>query len=303
MMTEQHEAKSPMIRYLLGQMSDHERSSFEEQYQKDTGLFYELAELENDLIDLYALGALSEGEQEQMRSFLADPDRQKRLAFAKTLAGYPGPESESVRPNVEETNRLSWRVSKHFAIGAIATAAAVMIVAVSWLFVANRNLSRELESLRNQQSAAQKKEQVLEQQIDTLKRELEQRGKSAHEDEQSPLLAQNTVSFSLRSDVVRGDGPAPTLAIPSSAQFVVLDVTVPGHATSRYDLFLETADGNPVLRQEHVRGKPVDSLNTQLAIKLRSHILQDGDYVLRVATAIDQKTEDVAGYSFRVIHR
>src|SRR5262249_17821675 len=102
MMTEQHEAKSTMIRYLLGQMSDRERSSFEEQYQKDTGLFYELAELENDLIDLYALGALSAGDQEQMRSFLADPDRQRRLAFAKTLARYSGPGLESVGPTRPE---------------------------------------------------------------------------------------------------------------------------------------------------------------------------------------------------------
>src|SRR5215471_12442177 len=102
MMTEQHEPKSTMMRYLLGQMPDHERSSFEEQYQKDTGLFDELAELENDLIDLYALGGLSASEQEQMRSFMADPDRQTRLQFARTLARYPGPEIESVRASALE---------------------------------------------------------------------------------------------------------------------------------------------------------------------------------------------------------
>src|SRR5215472_2121992 len=102
MMTEQHEPKSNMIRYLLGQMSDHERSSFEEQYQKDTGLFHELAELENDLIDLYALGALSKSEQSQMRSFLAYPDRQKRLAYARTLACYPDAGLESVRSAAPE---------------------------------------------------------------------------------------------------------------------------------------------------------------------------------------------------------
>lgn len=301
-MTEQHEPKSTMIRYLLGQMSDSERTSFESQYQKDSPLFYELAALENDLIDLYALGALSEAEQKRMRSFMADPDRQKRLAFARTLARHSGPGVENVRPSVPEapTSWFSWEGSKRLAVRAIA---ATMIVGISWLFLANRNLRRELEVLRNQQLSAEKKEQALEQQIDALTGELEDRGKSAKSIEQAPLLAQNTVSFSLRSDVVRGDGPAPPLAIPPSTDFVVLDVTVPGQAPSRYDLFLETADGNLVLRQERVRGKSVDGLNTQLAIKLRSHILKDGDYVLRVAATVGQKTEDVAGYGFRVVHR
>jgi hypothetical protein len=305
MMAEQHEPKSAMIRYLLGQMSDHERSSFEEQYQKDTGLFHELAELENDLIDLYALEALSPSEQEQMRLFMADPDRQKRLVFARTLARYPGSETESVRKTGAPETRASssfWKHSKQLAVRAVAAAAAVgLIVGISWLFVANRKLSKELEALRGQQSSDQKKEQALEDQIGTLAHELEELGKTKKGADQ--LLAQNTASFSLRSGVVRGDGPAPTLTIPASTAFVVLDVTVPGRAPGDYGLFLETAEGNSVWREEHASGRRVDGFNTQLAIKLHSRILADGDYVLRVTATIDQKTEDVAGYSFRVIHR
>jgi hypothetical protein len=306
MMIEQHEPKSTMIRYLLGQMSDAERSSFEEQYQKDTDLFHELAELENDLIDLYALGALSASEQEQMRSFLADPDRQKRLAFAKTLSGYPDSGLESVRPTgpKAQASWLSWQPSKQLAVRAIAAAAAAaMIVGVFWLLVSNRDLRKELEALRNQQSNAQKTEQALQQQIDTLTRQLEQRDKNAKGSEQDQLLAQNTVSFSLSSDVVRGNGRAPTLTIPPPATFVVLNVTVPGHVPSTYDLFLETADGNSVWHQKHVRARSADGPNTQLTIKVPSRSLKAGDYVLRVTTTVDQKSEDVAGYSFSVVHR
>lgn len=306
MMTKQHEPKSTMIRYLLGQMSDQERSSFEEQYQKDSELFFELSETENDLIDLYALGVLSESEQEKMRTFLADPDRMKRLAFARTLASYPNPGLESTRLGVPEVpaRSLFWQGPRQFALQAVtAVATAVMIVGISWLFVADRNLRRELEALRNQQSSATSREQALQQQINILTRELEQISTSTKEIDQTPLLAQNTVSFSLSSDVLRGDGSAPTLKIPSSARFVVLKSSFPGYASSGYGLSLETADGNPVWRQEHASGRFLDRLNTQLTIKLPSRILKDGDYVLRVTTTVDQKTEDVAGYSFRVIRR
>jgi len=306
MMTEQLEPKSTMIRYLLGQMPEHERASFEEQYQKDSDLFFELSELENDLIDLCALGSLSESEQEQMRSFLADPDRQKRLALAKIMVRYPDTGLERARLNVPEppVQRSPWPSHGRLALRAVAAlAAAVMIAGISWLFVADRNLRAELEALRNQQSKATTREQTLQQQIDSLTHELAQRGKSAKNVEQTPLLAQNTVSLNLTSDVVRGDGAAPMLTIPPSANFVVFHVDFPGREPSSYDLSLETAEGTSVFRQEHLKGRSVDGLNTRIALKLRSRILNDGDYVLRVTTTVDQKSEDVAGYSFRVVRR
>src|SRR5512136_1188717 len=191
MMTKQHEPKSTMIRYLLGEMSDRERSSFEEQYQKDSDLFFELSETENDLIDLYALGTLSDSEQERMRSFLADPDRMKRLGFARTLVTYPNTGLEGGRVSVPESPTRSsfWQRPRQFALRAVAAAAAaVMVVGISWLFVADRNLRGELAALRNQQSNATHREQALQQQIDSLTHELEQLGKSANEVEQPPLL-------------------------------------------------------------------------------------------------------------------
>jgi hypothetical protein len=305
MMTEQHEPKTTMIRYLLGQMPDHERSNFEEQYQKDAGLFHELVEVENDLIDLYALGALSKKEQEQMSSFLADPDRQKRLEFAKTLTHYPGPAVESVQGKAPESPIPGWvwMGRARFALRVTgAAAAAALIATVSWLLVADRNLRSELEALRNQQSNAVERERALQQEIDTLTRAVQDRTQNTKDAEQAPLLAQNTISFSLGSDVLRGDGPAPTLKIPPTASFVLLDLTLPGHTLHGYDLSLETAEGLPVLRQ-HANGKLLKGHNTQLAIKLRSRMFVDGDYVLRVTTTADQKVEDLAGYSFRVVRR
>ena len=302
-MTEQHEPKTTMIRYLLGQMSDQERSNFEDQYQKDAGVLYELAEVENDLIDLYALGALSKKEQEQMRFFLADPDRQKRLEFAKALARYPSTEHEGVRPTLAESPAagLPWKRSAWLGLKAAgALAAAALIATVSWLYVADRDLRRELESLHNQQSHAAQREQALQQQIDTLTREVQDHSQNPKYNEQARLLAQNTISFSLSSDVLRGSGPAPELKIPPTASFVMLELALSGHEPDGYDLSLETADGVPVWRQ-HAKGSLVKGHNTHLAIKVRSRALVDGDYVLRVTTTANQTVEDLAGYGFSVV--
>ena len=38
-------------KYLLGEMSESEREKFEDGFVSDDGLFYEIAERENDLVD------------------------------------------------------------------------------------------------------------------------------------------------------------------------------------------------------------------------------------------------------------
>ena len=97
--TDKSDPQLTMIRFLLGEMSNEERASFEDQYTRDTALFHSLVELENDLIDLYAADALSKSERKRLEhSFFADPDRRKRLPFATALATYPVTEIPTPAP-------------------------------------------------------------------------------------------------------------------------------------------------------------------------------------------------------------
>jgi hypothetical protein len=76
------------IRYLLGRMSEHEENEFEAQYFADDNLFEEMVGLENELIDSYVRGELSEPDRRQFeQGYLTSTARRKNLQFAEVLVG------------------------------------------------------------------------------------------------------------------------------------------------------------------------------------------------------------------------
>lgn len=72
--------------YLLGEMTEAERSEFQERIFSDDGLFDRVREVEQDLIDALARGEISGDEAGRVRAFLEESSQQHRLAFAKALA-------------------------------------------------------------------------------------------------------------------------------------------------------------------------------------------------------------------------
>ncbi len=304
-MIEQEETNNTMVRYLLGEMSDQERASFEDQYQVDSDLFYRLVELENDLIDLYASGALSEMERKRLEhSFLADPDRTKRLAFAETLAGYPGAGSEGSKPSLPESRTwsLAWLRSEGFAARALAIVClTAMLTGVSWLLVVNHNLRKEVEALRDQQVSAAKREQDLRRQLDVLTDE--QAGASGRDPgTPEPRPASTIISFAVQPDTLRGNESASTLTIPHSATLVEFHLMLHSHRSLNYGLSLETADGNTVWHKENTKSISIGDRSTRITTKVPARILKTGDYVFRITMMVDQEIEDAAGYTFHVIH-
>lgn len=292
MITDKSEPKNSMIRFLLGEMSDEERASFEDEFTRDTNLFHSLVELENDLLDLYAADALSPAERQRLeRSFLADPERRRRLPFARTLMSYPeeqaqGRASNPTRPWVHSSR---WNMLPAAAAVLFVTAA----IGISWLMVANHRLRTELDTLRQQQATALERTASLQQQVADLTREL---NAGIPQD-------RNPVSFTLATDAVRGDGEIPKLKIPSTASFVILHLVFPADSFSLYHVFLETVGGSQVWHEGHANGKRLSRANKEIVLTVPARILLPEDYVLRITAGKGQQTEDVAGYSFSVLRR
>ncbi|HLE62954.1 MAG TPA: hypothetical protein VI750_07440, partial [Pyrinomonadaceae bacterium] len=75
-----------MTQYLLGELSQPEQTALEERYFSDSGLFVQLLETENDLIDDYARGHLSATLRRRFEQhYLAHPKRRARLRFGEAL--------------------------------------------------------------------------------------------------------------------------------------------------------------------------------------------------------------------------
>ena len=104
--------KQEINRYLLGALDGDRKTSLEERILSVPEAYDELSILEDELINVYAAGGLSEHERQQFEThFLITAERQKNLRFAQLLARYvsthPVPIAQenfaaAARPHVEK---------------------------------------------------------------------------------------------------------------------------------------------------------------------------------------------------------
>jgi hypothetical protein len=306
MITNEAEPRRTMVRFLLGEVSEQERARFEDAYIKDTDLFQHLVELENDLIDLYALGALSPSERKRLEhSFLADPERRKRLAFARTLSTYPDRETP-ILANNEAARCARWLRTWSRPIKVTIPAAAVFLLALfagfASLLVANHNVRMEIAASHKEQETTSQRAASLQRQVDTLTQELDARGHTEESLSRTASPDQRLVSFTLMADALRGNGEISNLKIPSTASLIELRLVFSTDPFPNYDITMETPKGDPVWHKEHVRSQPAGATSKVIAINLPARMLKTGDYNLRVTAKNGHEIEDVAGYSFRVMH-
>ncbi len=290
-----------IIRFLLGEMPDEERAAFEDEYLRDNDFFHHVVEIENDMMDLCALGTLSESEQKRFeRSFLAYPKRRKRLSFARALMGYAEQNSElQVQPGLSATMLASSWFQSRAMLTVAAAVLFALIIARSWLFTVNRRLKADLHTLQEQEASASQKTASLQHQIEDLNKALEARNRPDQQSGPGPATS-DFASFILAADALRGSGKVPNLAILPNKPYVRLEVVFPTDVFTTYQVFVETASGSHVWHEAHATARTLDSRDKEIIVKLPSRVLKPGDYVLRLTARNGQDTEDVAGYSFRV---
>jgi len=142
--------RSAMVdNYLFGKMGDSELESFEQQLMTDDALIFEVAERENELVDMYVGGKLDSSTGEQFRSSLSRfPARLKKLQNASLLKEYI---SEARSSAGETAAREPWYRRLGFVFRAPAFAATalgiVLVAMVGLLFVQNRSLNNQIAQL------------------------------------------------------------------------------------------------------------------------------------------------------------
>ena len=307
-MIEKADQKRLMIQYLFGELSAEERAEFEDSYLKDSNVFHELVDLENELVDRYVLGKLSGAEQEKFeRAFLADPARRQTVEIARSLLTYSAAEEDvqsRKSPPVGE-QRLQSGIFRVWGIQVAAAAVfLVMVGGILWLVLNNRRLEKELAAFqRDQATAAQDRQakQALQQQVAGLQSDLRQRDGAIQQ--MAQLHDHDTVSFSLGQGLVRGSNEMATLVIPARASYVTLHVLIEQDSHPLYSLSFRTVEGSLVWRSDNLQGRSVNDGDKELVVTLPSRLFKKGDYVVRVSAGDEDPLHALSGYSFHVIKR
>jgi hypothetical protein len=149
-MREESENDEAIRRLLLGLSDDEERRGVEEMFMTDPEYREKVLMTEDDLIEDYLDGSLSEGEQKRFRMhFLSTPRQQRRVRVARSLRSFAAVEVMAHSPPAEEDDpqpvgwlrRLADALRLRSPAVYVPLAAALVVALVFgswWLFESNR---------------------------------------------------------------------------------------------------------------------------------------------------------------------
>ena len=91
-------------RFLLGEMSEDDRSTFEERFVADVDLFEQTRVVEDELVESYVRGTLDAAEKEKFeRAFLTTERRRERVEFTRAMIDKLTGQKEFVAAEKPET--------------------------------------------------------------------------------------------------------------------------------------------------------------------------------------------------------
>lgn len=284
-----------LIAYLLGQMSEAERTQLEDQYFAEDARFEYLAAVETDLIDSYVRGELAEPDRARFEQrFPRSPRLRARIALARQLQararlaiGIPAdeparPQARSSRPATRATR------SRPALIGAV-SAVVVLIVAVVGWFAFQSTSSQAAPAGPNIPPPA-----------------AGQPGQPASPDPQPVSAATHHTSTPGPITLVLAPGSAGSrddsalLTMPQGDDVVRIQIDHDGPARERYAVLVGTSDRQRVWTELDMTARAPGAKGVILEIPVSS--LPAGHYILTLSGGAQgaKRLEALADYTFRV---
>ena len=308
-----------LVRYLLGESSEEEQEGIEQRYISDPDFYEQLLIAEDDLIDSYAEGALSEPRRASFESyFLRSPQRQARVDFARAWIAYVSKQGKQDRPAAEPPERrFGFFRFESWPIGLRLAAALPIVLAVALPIAVALRLRNQLEQATVQRVELERNQYELQQQIDEERRRSEvlsselARELATRDPQVVPTTAgAEFMSFLLTAGGVRGAGDAKRLTLTRETRRVSLQVrlrkdnTLVGSTEANgyvsYVASIKTVSGTPIWNQSGLRAQSLGS-GKFVIVPISAALLSAEDYILTLnGVTASGSSEPVADYFFSV---
>jgi len=290
-------------RYLLGSLSAAEGDAVEAAYLAGDDAFRRLLAAEEELIDSYAAGALSEADRRRFEEhFLASPARRERVAFARALARLPPAETSSAAATPAAATPAPAAPTRprprHLAWAGLAAALMLALLGSAGLLLRSRALSTELARARAEREAAAERSRLADRRTAELQTQVE---RLSEELAQTRSAATGAVVVAVLAPGLEREGARPSLRLPPRVDTVRLRLLLEEDGHTRYAATLQTPDGDVLAS---VRGLPSGPAAKGRAVDLAlpAAVLPDGTYVVELkGITRGGGTEGVASYQLRVL--
>lgn len=310
-------------RFLLGELSETERTAFEENFIADEYFFEQIRVVEDELIESYTRGTLAETDKAKFeRNFLITEKRRQRVAFTRSMLDKLAENRESAAVKKTETaavNPSVWNsIVNFFKIPQLAFGATLAITLAAfggWFLLKNSNqpeIARQttptpmatIEIIQananqsvpsNQNSAANSNLKTPE----AIKTNANNAGQATPDKnsntQKATAIAINPV-LALFAGTVRSEGKTKILNLPANASNVLLQLNLESRDYKIYRAEIINADGAVVAKNNRLKAK-----NLKINFSVPAAKLLRGDYIVKLsALNLQNETESVADYTFRV---
>lgn len=287
-MNNANQEEMQLRRFLLGELGEDERQHVEEQFVVDPEYRERVLAAEDDLIEDYAEGSLSEAERRQVVArILSTPDRRQKLRTALLIKTYVKVETAAHSPPMDEKiERLERRYAGARGLRrpyVFVPLAAALLIALGFGVLKLVELKRQNE-LRAREQARR----------EAVERELARLNDASAAGPAAPY------SVTLAPVFVRGLKAAPEVSPPAGADVVELRLVLVGGGYETYRAVLQKLDDPTPLTIPGLRAKDSSGQQT-IHLKIPARLLTRGDYQVGLSgLGAGGRYEETGEYNFRV---
>lgn len=312
---EQNDNDQLLTRYLLGELTADEQDRLDDLSITDDEFALRLRSAENELVDAYARGELSGEIVHCFRTvYLSSPERRQKLRFAQALSDLKVFTPDVLVTAEQDISSLGLATASRWGVFStprrsfqrgFACAAAVLLLAASYLVLRNSNLQKQLTAAEQQNTSLDNRMHELQMQLE------EQRAANAKAlDTQSQTVQQKSTAKLLSSFAVlllpqtRGVTQPVTLAIVSGAELLALRLSLESNEFPQYSAALRNPATNLLLWRSSPLEIQTGAKGKSVLLTLPAQILKEQNYALELyGIPANASPEFVSTYSFHVVFR
>lgn len=321
---EELKTEAEVRRFLLGELSETERSAFEEKFVADDEFFEQIRLSEDELIESYIRGTLPPAEKEKFdRSFLTTERRRERVAFTRTMINRLTGQVAAAKKieTAAATSPSVWdSIASFFKTPSLAFGAALAILLAAfggWFLLKNSNTQEiarqatptpaatiEIIQPNSNQSVESNQNNTTNSNLKTPQA-IETNVNGSGEKNEPPNRNSNTQKektiqinpvLALFAGSVRSEGKTKELNLPKEANNVFLQLNLESTDYKIYLAEIVTADGETILKNNRLKAR-----NSKINFTVPAAKLRRGDYIVKLSALNPQnESESVADYTFRV---